>query len=71
MSVLTEQLVPGDILVLPTQGGIMYCDAVLLNGSCIINESALTGMYAHIVNNKICLFIKIWGMFIYLLLVFP
>lgn len=43
VSVPTEQLVPGDILVLPTQGCVMYCDAVLLNGSCIANESALTG----------------------------
>ncbi|XP_065220053.1 polyamine-transporting ATPase 13A3-like isoform X2 [Planococcus citri] len=43
VSIPTEQLVPGDILVLPTQGCVMYCDAVLLNGSCIANESALTG----------------------------
>ncbi len=47
VSVPTEQLVPGDILVLPTQGCIMYCDAVLLNGSCITNESALTGNEKH------------------------
>lgn len=47
VSVPTEQLVPGDILVLPKQGCVMYCDAVLLNGSCITNESALTGLSFH------------------------
>lgn len=50
MSVPTEQLVPGDILVLPSQGCVMYCDAVLLNGSCIVNESALTGKHYGLVD---------------------
>lgn len=36
-------LVPGDIIVLPMDGGIMACDAVLISGSCIVNESMLTG----------------------------
>ncbi|KAL1121979.1 hypothetical protein AAG570_003387, partial [Ranatra chinensis] len=39
----TEQLVPGDLLVLPSHGCIMHCDAVLLAGNCIVNESMLTG----------------------------
>ncbi|KAK9506093.1 hypothetical protein O3M35_008091 [Rhynocoris fuscipes] len=39
----TEQLVPGDVLVLPSHGCIMHCDAVLLTGNCIVNESMLTG----------------------------
>lgn len=38
-----DQLVPGDVLVLPPNGYIMPCDAVLLTGSCIVNESMLTG----------------------------
>ncbi|BES87473.1 cation-transporting atpase [Nesidiocoris tenuis] len=41
--VSTENLVPGDVLVLPSHGCIMHCDAVLLNGNCILNESMLTG----------------------------
>lgn len=38
-------LVPGDIIVLPPNGMIMPCDAVLLSGHCIVNESMLTGEY--------------------------
>ena len=39
----SEQLVPGDLLVIPRQGCVMQCDAVLLKGNCIVNESMLTG----------------------------
>lgn len=39
----TDQLVPGDVLVIPSHGCIMHCDAVLLTGNCIVNESMLTG----------------------------
>lgn len=38
-----DSLVPGDIIVIPLDGGIMACDAILLSGSCIVNESMLTG----------------------------
>jgi P-type E1-E2 ATPase len=41
--VSTTVLTPGDIIRIPQSGGLMYCDAVLLNGSCIVNESMLTG----------------------------
>jgi len=41
--VSTDELVPGDILVLPPHGCILHCDAALLNGTCIVNESMLTG----------------------------
>uniref|UniRef100_A0A146M0L3 Cation-transporting ATPase n=1 Tax=Lygus hesperus TaxID=30085 RepID=A0A146M0L3_LYGHE len=41
--VATEHLVPGDVMVLPSHGCIMHCDAVLLTGNCIVNESMLTG----------------------------
>lgn len=42
-NVSTKLLVPGDILVIPTHGCVMHCDAVLLAGNCIVNESMLTG----------------------------
>ncbi|CAG2056962.1 unnamed protein product [Timema podura] len=38
-------LVPGDIIIIPSQGCEISCDAVLLNGNCIVNESMLTGNY--------------------------
>lgn len=36
-------LVPGDCLVLPQEGLLLPCDAVLLAGECLVNESMLTG----------------------------
>ncbi|KZC05774.1 putative cation-transporting ATPase 13A3 [Dufourea novaeangliae] len=42
-TVPAERLVPGDILVIPSHGCLMPCDAVLLTGNCILNESMLTG----------------------------
>lgn len=39
----TELLVPGDILEIPPHGCTMHCDALLLTGNCILNESMLTG----------------------------
>ncbi|XP_072722511.1 polyamine-transporting ATPase 13A3 isoform X4 [Ciconia boyciana] len=41
--VLSTDLVPGDIMLIPSNGTIMPCDAVLLSGTCIVNESMLTG----------------------------
>lgn len=38
-----DYLVPGDIIAIPINGGSMACDAVLISGSCIVNESMLTG----------------------------
>ncbi|CAG9862547.1 unnamed protein product [Phyllotreta striolata] len=42
-TISTELLVPGDIMEIPSHGCIMHCDAVLLTGNCILNESMLTG----------------------------
>uniref|UniRef100_A0A1B6M5K1 Cation-transporting ATPase n=1 Tax=Graphocephala atropunctata TaxID=36148 RepID=A0A1B6M5K1_9HEMI len=39
----TTHLVPGDVIVIPTHGCIMHCDAALMVGNCIVNESMLTG----------------------------
>ena len=38
------ELVPGDVIFLSTNGGFMMeCDAVLVEGTCVVNESMLTG----------------------------
>ncbi|XP_046814648.1 polyamine-transporting ATPase 13A3-like isoform X1 [Vespa crabro] len=42
-SISSNELVPGDIIELPNHHGTVVCDAVLLTGQCIINESMLTG----------------------------
>nr|XP_034336554.1 probable cation-transporting ATPase 13A3 isoform X2 [Crassostrea gigas] len=39
----SDDLVPGDIIEIPRRGCVMQCDAVLLTGNCIVNESMLTG----------------------------
>uniref|UniRef100_A0A0N4ZYF8 Cation-transporting ATPase n=1 Tax=Parastrongyloides trichosuri TaxID=131310 RepID=A0A0N4ZYF8_PARTI len=36
-------LVPGDILLVPPHGCNLQCDAVLMNGTVIVNEAMLTG----------------------------
>ncbi|XP_038671734.1 probable cation-transporting ATPase 13A3 isoform X2 [Scyliorhinus canicula] len=41
--ILSTDLVPGDVIVIPTNGTIMPCDSVLLSGTCVVNESMLTG----------------------------
>ncbi|KAM9762567.1 polyamine-transporting ATPase 13A3 isoform 1-T1 [Menidia menidia] len=41
--ILSTDLVPGDMMVIPSNGTIMPCDAVLVSGTCIVNESMLTG----------------------------
>ncbi|XP_056008608.1 polyamine-transporting ATPase 13A3-like isoform X2 [Ostrea edulis] len=39
----TGNLVPGDVITIPQHGCVMTCDAVLITGTCIVNESMLTG----------------------------
>ncbi|XP_068460233.1 polyamine-transporting ATPase 13A3 isoform X2 [Clinocottus analis] len=41
--ILSTDLVPGDVMVIPSNGTNMPCDAVLVSGTCIVNESMLTG----------------------------
>ncbi|TRY61546.1 hypothetical protein TCAL_03194 [Tigriopus californicus] len=36
-------IVPGDLITIPAHGCVMACDAVLISGTCIVNESMLTG----------------------------
>ncbi|XP_063410075.1 polyamine-transporting ATPase 13A3-like [Mytilus trossulus] len=38
-----SHLVPGDLISIPHNGCVMTCDAVLTAGTCIVNESMLTG----------------------------
>nr|XP_046263347.1 polyamine-transporting ATPase 13A3-like isoform X2 [Scatophagus argus] len=40
---MSTELVPGDVIVIPANGIIMPCDAALIQGTCIVNESMLTG----------------------------
>lgn len=40
---MSTELVPGDVIVIPANGMIVPCDAVLIQGTCIVNESMLTG----------------------------
>ncbi|XP_062505188.1 polyamine-transporting ATPase 13A3-like [Corticium candelabrum] len=39
----SHKLLPGDVIVIPPNGMLMPCDAVLISGTCIVNESMLTG----------------------------
>ena len=40
----SSKLVPGDVIEVPAFGCIMQCDAVVITGNVIVNESMLTGM---------------------------
>lgn len=48
----SAKLVPGDVFVVP-DNRIMPCDAILLNGSCIMNESMLTGESIPVLKNSL------------------
>ena len=39
----SSDLVPGDVVIIPPTGCVMPCDAVLIVGSAIVDESMLTG----------------------------
>nr|XP_026485778.1 probable cation-transporting ATPase 13A3 isoform X1 [Vanessa tameamea] len=41
--VASRALCPGDVLALPPHGATMLCDAALLTGAAVVNESMLTG----------------------------
>lgn len=49
-------LVPGDVIVIPPGGCNIACDALLLSGNCIVDESLLTGLYSQydIIIKMIC-----------------
>lgn len=41
---MSTELVPGDVIAIPANGMVMPCDAVLFQGTCVVNESMLTGV---------------------------
>ncbi|XP_061113654.1 cation-transporting ATPase 13A2 isoform X2 [Conger conger] len=41
--VSSTELVPGDCILIPEEGLLLPCDAALLAGECMVNESMLTG----------------------------
>ena len=45
-------MVPGDIAVIPNNC-LMPCDFVLLTGSCIVNESMLTGESVPVIKSSL------------------
>lgn len=61
-TISTELLVPGDVMEIPSHGCIMHCDAVLLTGNCILNESMLTGNYIIYI---ICFFFVVCQLYLY------
>lgn len=51
-TVSSDELVPGDVIVVP-DNCLMPCDMILLTGSCIVNESMLTGESVPVIKNCI------------------
>lgn len=48
----SEELVPGDVIEIP-ENSVMPCDMVVLTGSCIVNESMLTGESIPVIKNSL------------------
>ncbi|XP_068630367.1 polyamine-transporting ATPase 13A3-like [Battus philenor] len=55
------RLVPGDVMVLPPNGCIMPCDAMLVTGSCIVNESMLTGESVPVMKGPPCVTTEVYS----------
>jgi magnesium-transporting ATPase (P-type) len=41
--VISRDLVPGDVILIPSQGCILPCDVILTRGAVLVNEAMLTG----------------------------
>lgn len=50
--VSSRSLVPGDVVIVP-ENCLMPCDALLLTGSCIVNEAMLTGESVPVIKNAL------------------
>ena len=55
----TSCLVPGDVIIIPSKGCTMSCDAVLLSGNAIVNESMLTGISLNLKSVLLCEYRKL------------
>ena len=51
-SIDSSELVPGDVIEIPEMTS-MPCDLALLTGSCIVNESMLTGESIPVIKNAL------------------
>lgn len=63
----SSDLVPGDIIELPKHQAIVVCDAVLLTGQCILNESMLTGTIEQQLDFLVYFYIYLFVFFFFLL----
>lgn len=52
VTIKSQYLVPGDVIVIPSGGCNIACDALLLSGNCIVDESLLTGTWC-VIREKI------------------
>ncbi|KAG2459354.1 AT132 ATPase, partial [Polypterus senegalus] len=52
-TVSSLDLVPGDCLLVPHEGILLPCDAALLSGECMVNESMLTGESAPVMKTPL------------------
>lgn len=50
---LSDELLPGDLFEVPGDGCFMPCDAILVSGTVIVDESILTGEAIPIIKNHI------------------
>ena len=48
----SDNLVPGDVIAIP-ENCAMPCDLALLTGTCIVNESMLTGESIPVIKNPL------------------
>ena len=52
LDIESTELVPGDVIEIP-ENCILPCDITLLTGSCIVNESMLTGESIPVIKNAL------------------
>ncbi|XP_061879454.1 polyamine-transporting ATPase 13A3-like [Entelurus aequoreus] len=50
---MSTELVPGDVITIPTNGMMMPCEAVLIRGACTVDESMLTGESAPVTKTSV------------------
>lgn len=53
VNISSNSLIPGDIVDINSSISVFPCDLVLVNGSCVVNESMLTGESVPVVKNSV------------------